>query len=151
MACGVPLHTFMATIKHHQDIVAWQLANELKLWVLKIIARPSVARHFKFCDQIRDSSRSAPANIAEGFWRYRPRDNARFVRIALGSLGETANHLNDGFEDKYIEEKEYQEVAELARRALATTIGWHTHLMTCSERVEPHVKPKTKPRTKPKT
>ena len=141
----------MATIKHHQDIVAWQLANELKLWVLKIIARPSVARHFKFCDQIRDSSRSAPANIAEGFWRYRPRDNARFVRIALGSLGETANHLNDGFEDKYIEEKEYQEVAELARRALATTIGWHTHLMTCSERVEPHVKPKTKPRTKPKT
>jgi hypothetical protein len=47
----------MATIKHHQDIVAWQLANKLKIWVLKIIARPSGARHFKFCDQIRDSSR----------------------------------------------------------------------------------------------
>jgi four helix bundle protein len=107
----------MATIKHHQDIVAWQLANELKIRVLKIIARPSVARHFKFCDQIRDSSRSAPANISEGFWRYRPRDNARFVRIALGSLGETANHLNDGFEENYIEEKEYQELAKLARRA----------------------------------
>jgi four helix bundle protein len=137
----------MATIKHHQDIVAWQLANELKIWVLKIIARPAVARHFKFCDQIRDSSRSAPANIAEGFWRYRPRDNARFVRIALGSLGETANHLNDGFEDKYIEEKEYQEITELTRRALATTIAWHTHLMTCPERVEPHVKPKTEPKT----
>ena len=124
----------MATIKHHEDIVAWQLASELKKWVFKIIARPSVARHFKFCDQIRDSSRSGPANISEGFWRYRPRDNARFVRIALGSLGETANHLNDAFAEKYIEEEEYKNVTKLARRALATTIAWHTHLMTCPER-----------------
>jgi four helix bundle protein len=124
----------MATIKHHEDIVAWQLASELKKWVFKIIARPSVARHFKFCDQIRDSSRSGPANISEGFWRYRPRDNARFVRIALGSLGETANHLNDAFAEKYLEEEEYKNVTKLARRALATTIAWHTHLMTCPER-----------------
>ena len=124
----------MATIKHHEDIVAWQLASELKKWVFKIIARPSVARHFKFCDQIRDSSRSGPANISEGFWRYRPRDNARFVRIALGSLGETANHLNDAFEEKYIEEEEYQNVSKLARRALAATVAWHTYLMTCPQR-----------------
>jgi four helix bundle protein len=124
----------MATIKHHEDIVAWQLATELKKWVFRIIARPSVARHFKFCDQIRTSSRSGPANISEGFWRYRPRDNARFVRIALGSLGETANHLNDAFAEKYIEEEEYKEVAKLARRALSITIAWHTHLITCPER-----------------
>ena len=134
MAWGVPFTLVMATIKHHEDIVAWQLASELKKWVFKIIARPSVARHFKFCDQIRDSSRSGPANISEGFWRYRPRDNARFVRIALGSLGETANHLNDAFEEKYIEEGEYQNVSKLARRALAATIAWHRHLMTCPER-----------------
>jgi four helix bundle protein len=129
----------MATIKHHEDIVAWQLASELKKWVFKIISRPSVARHFKFCDQIRTSSRSGPANISEGFWRYRPRDNARFVRIALGSLGETANHLNDAFAENYIGEEEYKEVAKLARRALSTTIAWHTHLMTCPERApDPH-------------
>ena len=80
--------------------------------LFKIVARPSVARHFKFCDQIRTSSRSGPANISEGFWRYRPRDNARFVRIALGSLGETANHLNDAFAENYIGEEEYKEIAK---------------------------------------
>jgi len=127
----------MATIKHHQDIVAWQLANELKIWVLKIIARPSVARHFKFCDQIRDSSRSGPANFAEGFWHYRPRENARFVRIALGSLGETLNHLHDAFTEKYIDETEYQELTALAERALKTGTGWHDYLDNCPDKPPP--------------
>lgn len=124
----------MASIKHHEDIVAWQLATELKEKVLEVIARTTVSKHFKFCDQIRESCRSAPANISDGFWRYRPRDNARFVRIALGSLGETANHLMDGWKEKYFDEKEYLELAELARRALATAIGWHTYLMKCPDR-----------------
>src|SRR5689334_7183522 len=94
----------MPTIKHHKDLLAWQLASELKRRVFQIVARPSVARHFNFCDQIRRSSRSGPANLAEGFWRYRPRENAKFVRVALGSLGETVNHLFDAFTEKYIEE-----------------------------------------------
>jgi four helix bundle protein len=98
---------------------------------LKIIARPQVAKHFRFCDQIRDASRSGPANLWEGFWRYSPRENARFVRIALGSLGETDNHLRDAWKEKYIDEEEYLELAGLARRAIAASIGWHTHLTTC--------------------
>jgi hypothetical protein len=58
LAWGVPFTLVMATIKHHEDIVAWQLASELKKWVFKIIARPSVARHFKFCDQIHDKPKN---------------------------------------------------------------------------------------------
>ena len=76
----------MATIEHHEDLVAWQLATELKERVFEFTAREAVSKHREFCDQIQTSSRSAPANLAEGFWRYSPRDNARFVRIALGSL-----------------------------------------------------------------
>jgi four helix bundle protein len=79
------------------------------------------------------SSRSGPANLAEGFWRYRPRENARFVRIALGSLGETVNHLHDGFTEKYIEE-EYRELDALARRALKTAIAWHNYLENCPDK-----------------
>jgi len=124
----------MATILHHEDLEAWQLAAELKRRVLQILERPSVARHFKFCDQIRESSRSGPANLAEEFWRYRPRENARFVRIALGSLGETVNHLHDGFTEKYIEEEEYRELDALARRALKTAIAWHNYLENCPDK-----------------
>jgi len=141
----------MSTIEHHEDLVAWQLAAELKKRVLQIIERPSVARHFRFCDQLRESCRSGPANLAEGFWRYRPRDNARFVRIALGSLGETLNHLHDAFTEKYISEDEYADVRALAQSALRTATAWHAYLDNCpdkppSDRRRRRQKPKRQPR-----
>ena len=70
------------------------------------------------------------ANIAEGFWHYRPRENARHVRIALGSLGETVNHLHDAFTEKYIGDDEYHELTALAevRRSLGEPCGLrHAH------------------------
>ena len=123
----------MATIEHHEDLVAWQLATELKERVFEITARAAVLKHREFCEQIQTSSRSAPANLAEGFWRYSPRDNARFVRIALGSLGETANHLRDAWKENYITEDEYVSLAKLGRRALGVTIRWHTYLKQCPD------------------
>ena len=44
-----------------------------------------------------DAADSVPANIAEGCGRYNYRDNARFVRIARGSLYETKNWLRRAF------------------------------------------------------
>jgi four helix bundle protein len=108
----------MPTFESHEDLDAWRLATELKEWVFRIIARPNVKRHFKFCDDIGRSARSAPANLSEGVWRGRPRDNANFVRFALGSLGETQNHLRDAFVEKYIGAEEYDEINALNKRAL---------------------------------
>jgi four helix bundle protein len=134
----------MATIEHHEDLVAWQLATELKERVFEITARAAVLKHRDFCEQIQTSSRSAPANLAEGFWRYRPRDNARFVRIALGSLGETANHLHDAWKENYISEDEYVSLAKLVRRALGITIRWHTYLKHCPDQPSHSQKPRTR-------
>jgi four helix bundle protein len=119
----------MPTFKSHEDTDAWRLATELKEWVFQIIKRPSVAKHFRFCDDIGRSARSAPANIAEGFWRgkERPRENAKFVSYALGSLGETKNHLRDAFMEKYIDENEYNAIIALNVRALQVTEGWHAY------------------------
>jgi four helix bundle protein len=121
----------MATIKRPEDLDAYRIAVELRERVFAVVARPAVARHFKFCDQIRDSSRSAPANLAEGLGRYKPRDNARFVRNALGSLNETQNHLGEAYTEKYIDEDEFYELFALAGRAIATSTGWHNYLATC--------------------
>ncbi|MEN3339843.1 MAG: hypothetical protein V7647_3519 [Acidobacteriota bacterium] len=124
----------MATLQHHEELVAWQLATELKERVLELTARSGIAKHRDFCDQIETSSRSAPANLAEGFWRYSPRDNARFVRIALGSLGETANHLRDAWKQSYITDAEYATLAKLAHRAIGLSIRWHNYLKNCPDR-----------------
>jgi four helix bundle protein len=121
----------MATFKRPEDVDAYRLAVELRDHVFALIARPAVARHFRFCDQIRDSSRSAPANLSEGLGRYKPRDNARFVRNALGSLYETQSHLGEALKEKYIDEKDYQELFDLAGRAIKTSKGWHNYLVNC--------------------
>jgi len=45
------------------------------------------------CDQMKRSSSSVPANIAEGHGRYYYLENVAFCRKARGSLYETKNHL----------------------------------------------------------
>jgi four helix bundle protein len=87
---------------------------------------------FQILRYIRRSARSAPANISEGFWRgkQRPRENAKFVSYALGSLGETKNHLRDAFVEKYIGNEEHAGIVALNVRALQVTEGWYDYLMS---------------------
>ena len=108
--------------RHYKDLVCWQLANEVKKKVYAITARKHIARDFEFCQQIRESARSAPSNIAEGFGRYRPADFARFSEYARGSLAETQNHLNDALDLGYIDADECSSVCRLAMRAEKATV-----------------------------
>jgi four helix bundle protein len=52
--------------------------------------------------QIRRSSLSVPANIAEGYGRYYYQDNIRFCYNARGSLEETLSHLVIAHEMNFI-------------------------------------------------
>ncbi len=117
--------------RHFTELVCWQLSNELKARVYDLIARPRVARDFKFCDQIRESARSAPANIAEGFGKFDPPEFARYLKIAKGSLMETQNHLRDGLTQKYVAEEEFRQLWQLTKRARAAIIGLIEYLETC--------------------
>src|SRR5215475_6795239 len=76
-----------------EELECWQLACELERRVLAFINKPPASHDVEYCRQIRKSTSSPPANIAEGFGRYYPGDFARFMRNALGSLHETRNHL----------------------------------------------------------
>ena len=131
----------MAPIKHHEDLAAWRLANELKCRVIQIVRRPRVAKHVRFCDQIDRSSASAPANLAEAFWKYRPKERAYFARIAIASLGETQNHLRDARDRDYLDEAEFSNLWLLSKRALGASIAWHTYLMSCPDKPAWHDPP----------
>ncbi|MGH9219402.1 MAG: four helix bundle protein, partial [Vicinamibacterales bacterium] len=78
----------MAGFRDFREIVAWQLAHQLKIRVDAFLCRPEFQGKFKFCDQLSDAARSAPRNIAEGFARYKHKEFAQFVRIAKGSEAE---------------------------------------------------------------
>ena len=58
--------------------------------------------------QLRRSSLSISANIAEGYGRFYYQDNVRFCYLARGSLEETLSHLVFAFETKYISDTLYE-------------------------------------------
>jgi four helix bundle protein len=77
------------------ELVAWQLARDLKLLVYEVAKRPAVTRDFRFVAQIVDAAASAPRNIAEGFGRFNRREFAHFLKIAIASEQEVRNHFID--------------------------------------------------------
>jgi len=117
----------MAGVKRYEDLVCWQLSYELQQQVFAIT---ETCHDFDFRSQIRDSARSAPRNIAEGFGRFEPREFRRFLRIARGSLTETHHHLRDGRDQGYLDDATHDRLSKLTVRATIAT----TRLMNYLER-----------------
>lgn len=57
----------MTTLRGHRDLTAYQLAYKLAMEVFRESKSFSSEERYSLVDQIRRSSRSAAANIAEGF------------------------------------------------------------------------------------
>ena len=67
--------------------------------MIAVTDRVQVRRNVKYCDQVGDSTRSAPANIAEGFNR-------------------SENHIDEGLERRYVSSDEHERFRTLAKRAI---------------------------------
>lgn len=79
-------------ISNFTDLRVWKKAHQLTIEIYsasKLFPREEM---FGLTSQIRRSSASVGANIAEGH-RKRTRDFARFLEISQGSLQETKYHL----------------------------------------------------------
>lgn len=117
----------MATITNYRDLVCWQLSVVLRDELIAITDRPRVRRHRAFCDQVEESTRSSAANIAEGFDRSN-REFLRYLNIALGSLRETENHLDEGLVRRFLTAEEHDRCCRLAKRAVRAAEGLKAHL-----------------------
>jgi four helix bundle protein len=113
-----------------EELDAWQLAVELKNSVEALLATSHAKRDGNFCDQIRSSSASAPANISEGFGYYEHPQFARHVRIAIATLDETRHHLRDGVERCFWSGDNAAPLIRLAKRARGACVGLLAHLCT---------------------
>jgi four helix bundle protein len=115
-------------IRDFRDLVCWRLSHALKCEVFDFTAIGPASTDFKFRDQVRDASASAPRNIAEAFGRIRPRDRARFCEFAMASLEETRNHLIDARDREYLSQALFSRLWNLAESALRATKGWWLYL-----------------------
>ncbi len=111
-----------------ESLKVWQKAHQLMLDIHKKLL-PLLPKEEKYdlTDQIRCSSKSVGANIAEGYGRFYYLDNVRFCYNARGSLDETVNHLRASLDLVYCSAELYQNLrsqADEVRRMLNGYIEW---------------------------
>jgi four helix bundle protein len=107
----------MTGLRDAKEFDAWKLADDLRRQVRPVLDKLRVAHHYNLHNQLESAAGSACPNIAEGFARYRPRDFARFVRIARASLAETIDHLTMAAAEGCATPDEAASLIALANRA----------------------------------
>ena len=113
-----------------EEIVAYQLAVELRDEITRLTMNGTVTSDFKFRNQIRDSAASAARNLSEGFDRYRHPEFAYLAGVAKSSLAETMTSLEDGRCRRYFTQSDTARLLQIAERAKKTTGGLIRHLRT---------------------
>jgi four helix bundle protein len=85
-----------------EDLIAWQKARELTRRVYEVTGTGNFAKDFGLRDQVRRSSVSIMANIAEGFERARQSEFHQFLSIAKSSCAELRSHLYVAYDANHI-------------------------------------------------
>jgi len=80
-------------VKNFTDLIVWQKSHQLMLDVYQFVEYLPVDEKYNRVSQLKRSSSSSAANVAEGFGRYHYQENIQFCRQARGSLEETVNHI----------------------------------------------------------
>ena len=118
----------MATFKRFEDIQAWQKARNVTLKIYRITLEGDFSKDFGLRDQIRRSSVSVMANIAEGHGRRSDKEFDNFLNIAHGSAAETQSHLYVALDLQYIEQKHFTEIYKLVDEISKMIMGLKHHL-----------------------
>lgn len=91
-------------VTHYEDLKVFQRAYQVSLEVHKLSLKLPKIEQFALADQVRRSSKSVCANIAEGYGRQRQSkiEFKRFIMIAIGSAEETSLWLKYAGDLEYV-------------------------------------------------
>lgn len=92
----------------YRDLKAYQLSYQLALDIHELTKKYPPEEKYSLTDQIRRSSRSVPANIAEA-WKKRRYEKSFIAKIidAAGEAGETEVWLDFSKDVGYLDEETY--------------------------------------------
>ncbi len=100
----------MAKISKFEDLDCWQEARKLALKIYEASKKEAFKKDFQLVKQIRGSSVSIMANIAEGFTRQSDKEFIHFLFIALASAAEVMSHLYIALDQKYLLRNEFDDI-----------------------------------------
>ncbi|HEX8027560.1 MAG TPA: four helix bundle protein [Vicinamibacterales bacterium] len=106
-----------------QDLVAWQLADQLRQITNRYCEKERLRRDFKLRSQMTDAASSGPRNIAEGFGRETHREFARSCYIARGSEQEVLDSFIEAHQKGFIDDVELDQGDHAARKAIKVLNG----------------------------
>ena len=99
------------SIQGLKKLQVWARAKDYAVKVYKqVLPLLPIEEKWNLNQQLRRSSLSVSANIAEGYGRFYYQDNVRFCYNARGSLEETLSHLIFCFEVDFVPETLYKEL-----------------------------------------
>jgi four helix bundle protein len=99
-------------MKPFRDLKVWQKAHQLTLAIYQTTTTFPREEMYGLTSQLRRSSSSVCANLAEGCGRKGDAELARFCSIALGSASELEYHLLLASDLKLIKASEHDELAQ---------------------------------------
>ncbi|MBV9268689.1 MAG: four helix bundle protein [Acidobacteriaceae bacterium] len=126
-------------MKNFRELKVWQKAHGLTLNVYRISAKLPREEMYGLAAQLRRSSSSIPANLAEGCGRNGELELRRFCSIAMGSVCELSYHLQLARDLNWIENAEYEHLAEQAdevQRMLSKLMSTLTKSIATSPRAK---------------
>jgi four helix bundle protein len=104
----------VGAVKDFHDLHVWQKAHQLTLAVYRHTASFPREELYGLTTQLRRSSSSIAANLAEGCGRNGDAELARFCSIAMGSASELEYHLLLARDLKLLIAADYAELAQQA-------------------------------------
>jgi len=122
------------SIRSFMDLEAWKKARGLRQEIARLVKSFPSHERFELTSQIKRSSRSVTANIAEGYGRFHHQENTQFCRIARGSLTETLDHLTVALDEGYIDDKVFEDFEEKLEECLRLLNGYINYLQKAKER-----------------
>jgi four helix bundle protein len=106
----------MSGARHYSQLIVWKLAEEIRVVVFRLTAKPRFAADYRAKSQAEDAANSVCRNIAEGFGCETHAEFARFLEIAGRSLNELHDILHGAELQGYVTASELAPVHQLSER-----------------------------------
>lgn len=115
-------------MRPHENLEVWKQAIEFVLMIYKRTGAFPSDERFGLTSQIRRSSVSIPANIAEGAARQSDKEFLHFLAIAQGSCSEVETELLISSKLGFLQQSDYAELKTAADSIGRMLIGLSKHL-----------------------
>ena len=111
-----------------EELEVYQVARDFRKRVYELSKLLPSDERYGLVQQMSRAAVSITSNIAEGHGRYNYKDNARFCRLARGSLAEVIDDLNVCIDESYANQDHVQELRRCADRLVKLLNGYLSYL-----------------------